>query len=472
MDDFFNPESIAVLGASASRGKAGFNVVWNLRGASPERGLYPINPNRDEILGNVCYPDLASLPGRAHPVDLAVVCLPPALVEGAVTSCVEAGVRNLIVESGQFGVTEEEDSRAAARISEMLASEEEPPRVMGPNSIGVVDLNSKVNTSLIPFDSLPDLGGTGVAVVGQTGLIASGYLQRTFAEGTFPVSKVCCLGNKFDVDESDLLEYLAGDPTTSVIALYLEDVRDGARFLKAARACALKKPVVVLKSGKSPAGARAVSSHTGSIAGNDRVFEAAALSTGMTRVSNFEELWTHGQFFFRAPLPRGPRVAVISITGAGCVLSVDAAAAHGMEVPPIPHEARKELEEIVPDWFHFTNPLDLWSTIEQLGSPQAYARALEILLGAGYDAVVLVNLAMPESLFDWDHLARMREEFKDVPLFLALLGGHDDLTREWLHICGKIGIPVVRSPDEAIAILARGWRRARWLSGKAQPPDE
>ncbi len=465
MERFFKPSSIAVLGASSSPGKAGYNILWNLRAAKVPRGIYPINPNRESILKFKAYPTINSIPDHGAPVDLAVICLPPRLVRDAFNDCIAAGVRAIIIESGQLGDTNEDHDKVAKEILHVLKTTPNPPRIMGPNSIGVIDLVTGVNTSLIPFDSLPILESRGVAIVGQTGLIASGYLQRIIAEGLFPVSKVCCLGNKLDVNELDALEYLGRDPATSTIALYLEDVKDGKRFITATRDSLRKggKPITIVKSGRTEAGMQAVRSHTGSIAGNDRIFDAALRRCGVIRVNNFEGLWIQAQFMHRAPMPAGRRVAVVSITGAGCAISVDAAASAGMDIPPLPGPARAALQRIIPSWFDFTNPIDLWSTIEQQGSKAAYAAAIEILLESDYDAVIVVNLAMPESLMDWEHLQRMRAAHPSKPIVLALLGGHASLVAEWEHLAARIGVPVVKSPDIALQALARARGVAEWL---------
>ncbi|MBN2152542.1 MAG: CoA-binding protein [Candidatus Lokiarchaeota archaeon] len=465
MERFFAPLSVALLGASASPGKAGYNVLWNLKAARVPRGIYPINPNREEILGFKAYPSLDAIPASGKPVDLAVICLPPKLVRDAINSCIEAGARAIIIESGQLGDTDAEHEQATKEVKQLLASTANAPRIMGPNSIGVIDTVTGVNTSLIPFESIPALQSRGVAVAGQTGLIASGYLQRIIAEGTFPVSKVCCLGNKLDVTELDVLDFLARDPATSTIALYLEDVRDGGRFIALARECLVGggKPVIIVKSGRTEAGQAAVRSHTGSIAGNDRVFDAALHRCGAIRVDDFEELWIQAQFMHRAPLPAGRRVAVVSISGAGCALSVDAAATSGLSIPPLPGRARAALERIFPPWFAFTNPVDLWAAIEQRGSKPAWAAAAEALLGDAYDALVVVTLAMPESLIDWEHLRRTRGAHPAKPIVLALIGGHATLVAEWEREAAAAGIPVVKSPAAALRALALARNVAEWL---------
>ncbi|NMC06646.1 MAG: hypothetical protein GYA24_15620 [Candidatus Lokiarchaeota archaeon] len=465
MERFFSPASIAILGASASPGKAGYNIVWNLRAAKVPHGIYPINPNRKDILGFKAHASLGAIPDHGSPVDLAVICLPPKLVRAAFDECIAAGVRAIIIESGQLADTAAGHEQVATEIRHVLKSTPDPPRVMGPNSIGVIDFSTGVNTSLIPFDRLPPLDSRGVAIVGQTGLIASGYLQRILAEGLFPVSKICCLGNKLDVTELDVLAHLARDPATSTIAMYIEDVRDGTRFVDLARSCLLDggKPVVVVKSGRTEAGMRAVRSHTGSIAGNDRVFDAALRRCGAIRVDDFEGLWIQAQALHRAPLPHGRRVAVVSISGAGCALAVDAAAARGLSIPPLPARVRATLGRMFPPWFEFTNPVDLWAAIEQQGSKAAWAAAVDALLGDEFDALVIVTIAMPESLLDWEHLKGLRVKFPKKPVVLALIGGHAALVSEWERLAAGAGIPVVKSPDAALQAITKTRAVAEWL---------
>ncbi|MFX0102211.1 MAG: acetate--CoA ligase family protein [Candidatus Hodarchaeota archaeon] len=464
MEGFFNPKSIAIFGASATPGKAGYNIMWNLRNLRLKNGIFPINPTRDEILGIKVFESIEDIPENVHPIDLAVICIHPRHVKETIQDCIKHGVKNIIIESGQLAETDEESQKVAVELKNMIEENARPPRIMGPNSIGVVDLHTGVNTSLIPFESLPDAARDGVAVVGQTGLIASGYLQRIFAEKTFPVSKICCLGNKFDINELDIMEYLRSDPKTKVIAIYLEDTSNGREFMEIARQCVetAGKPVVILKSGRSEAGARMVSSHTGSLAGDDKIFSAASSASGLTRVENFEEMWIQAQFFYRAGGIQGNRLGVISISGAGCALSADAAEQYGMLIPEFTEKITRGLDEIIPSWFAYGNPLDLWSTIEQLGAPQAYAKALEILLEDNLNAVLIVNLAMPESLMDWEHLEKMRLKFPNKPIYLSLLGGHEDLVREWVKKCAELNIPITKSPDFAIKTMYRAYKLYKW----------
>ncbi|MHA1683527.1 MAG: CoA-binding protein [Promethearchaeota archaeon] len=461
LEFMFRPESVALLGASGTPGKSGFNVLYNLNQTTYKRGIYPINPKHEDVLGIRSYKSILDLPDIAYPLDLVVVCIPPKHVKSALDDCfkIHENVRTIIIESGQFAGTPGESRVVALEMREILKGLTTPPRILGPNSIGIIDFKSRVNTSLIPFNGLPTQDLPGIAIAGQTGLIASGYLQRILSENIFPVSKVCCLGNKFDVNEVDVLQFLGEDPETNVILLYMEGTSDGRAFIDQARKTIheVKKPIFIVKSGKSKAGASMVGSHTGSIAGNDCIFNAAIKSAGIRRVQNFEELWDIATFIHRAGIPRGMKLGVISISGAGCTMSLDAAELHDIVIPPLSGEAKSRFSKIFPEWFEFTNPVDLWAAIERIGSPKAHSTAFEIMVDDGIDGLMLVTLAMPESLLDWENILKIKKKHQEITFILVLLGGHDHLVKAWKTTCQEHGIPVYTSPDLAIRDFSRAF---------------
>ena len=459
MDCFFKPDSIAILGASKSPEKAGYRVLYYLRHANVPNGIFPINPKGGEILGFEVYKSIDDIPESSFPPSLGVICLPPHLVLDAVRHCIERGVKGIIIESGQLGTTRDEIRSNMREINRILCERSNHPRIMGPNSIGVVDLNTRVNTSLIPFENLPSVPKHGVAVVGQTGLIASGYLQRFITEKDFPVSKICCLGNKLDISEKDILEYLMEDPNTSIITMYLEDIKEGPNFHQLLKQCiqVRHKPVIILKTGRTKAGAKMVSSHTGSMAGNDHIFNAVLQSAGAIRVSNFEELWQQAHFMYRAPIPRGNKIAVISISGAGCALSVDAIEGKKLHIPDLTNQERNKLDELFPSWFEFTNPVDIWAAVENKGPEKAYGDAIEILLDGQYDALMVITIARPEANMDWNRIEKSVRDHNQKPFILCLLGGHPNMLIDWKERASKVGIPVVKSPDRGLEMLELAW---------------
>jgi len=449
---FFDPASVVVVGASTKVGKAGYSVLGNIVQAMPPGTIWAVHPEATEILGVPCYQAVADVPVA---IDLAVICLPPDHVLPAVQDCIAASVKAVIIESGSLADDADIARENATVLRALLEQIGHVTRVMGPNSIGIVNLRTRLNTSLIPYPTLPSQQKPGVAIAGQTGLIASGYLQRICEEGWFHLSKICCMGNKLDVNELDVLEYLKTDADTRVVAMYLEDVKDGRTFLSLLRDVVSVKPVVIFKGGSTPQGAAAAQSHTGSIAGSSSIFAAAARQAGAILARNFEELFALAEFLSKAPHPRGPKVGIISITGAGCVLSLDSATKCGLHVPPLGDAAHKILDPIVPLWDHVVNPVDLWSSIEKVGAPTAYNVAVKALLANDVDAIVIVNLAMPESEFDWHELSILRDSRPDVPIMLCILGGWPEMRVEWVSKARDHNFPIAWSPDEALGIIAK-----------------
>ena len=452
MQPFFEPENVVVVGASTKPGKAGYSVLGNIVQAMPAGTVWAVHPEATEILGVPCCRAVADVPAQA---DLAVICLPPNLVLPAVQDCIAAGIKAVIIESGSMAEDESVARENATQLRSLLEQCGHATRVMGPNSIGIVNLRTRLNTSLIPYATLPQQQKPGVAVAGQTGLIASGYLQRICEEGWFHLSKVCCMGNKLDINELDVLEYLKNDADTSVIALYLEDVKNGRAFYSLLRDVVAVKPVVIFKGGSTPQGATAAQSHTGSIAGSGTIFAAAARQAGAILARNFEELFTIAEFLSKAPRPRGNSAGIISITGAGCVLSLDSAAKNGLRVPPLGDVAHEIIDPIVPSWDHVGNPVDLWSSIEKVSSPVAYNVAVKALLANGVDAIVIINLAMPESEFDWEGLSALRDASPGVAIVLCIIGGWPEIRRAWVSRAMDMDFPVAWSPDDALSIIAK-----------------
>lgn len=449
---FFEPDNVIVVGASTKVGKAGYAVLTNIAQAVPPGKLWAVHPTASEISGVPCFPSIADVPG---PIDLAVLTLPPDQVLPAIEACVANGVKAAIIESGSLADDVDVARENAAMLRALLEQSGHTTRVMGPNSIGIVNLGTRLNTSLIPYSTLPSQQKPGVAIIGQTGLIASGYLQRICEEGWFHLSKICCLGNKLDVNELDVLGYLKTDAATRVVALYLEDVKNGRAFFSLLRDVVAIKPVVIFKGGSTPQGAAAAQSHTGSIAGSSAIFAAAARQAGAILARNFEELFAVAEFLSKAPRPRGPAVGIISITGAGCVLSLDSAAKCGLRVPPLGDAAYEILNPIVPSWDHVVNPVDLWSSIEKVGAPKAYNVAVKALLANDVDAIVIINLAMPESEFDWQELASLRDSRPEIPIMLCILGGWPQMRGEWVSKARDYDFPVAWSPDDALSIIVK-----------------
>ncbi|MDX9762791.1 MAG: acetate--CoA ligase family protein [Desulfomonilia bacterium] len=456
VDPFFNPGSIALIGASKTPGKGGNIILRNLLKAGFQGRIYPINPGADEILGMKAYARVSEVP---DPVDLAMFVIPKAAVPEALKDCAVKGVRNIILstggysDAGESGLAEQKELARHARATGL--------RLMGPNSIGIINPGAGLATSIVGLERIRP---GGVSLIGQSGVFSSGWGRWIADYGPFGIAKVACIGNKADINESDLLEYLAGDDQTATIGMYLEGVVDGGRFIRAAASACSKKPVVVAKSGRSEAGAAAVASHTGSLACSDVVFEAVCRRTGLVRVRDSEAFFDTLSAFESLPLPRGNRMGVLSITGMGCVVSTDAAEDLGIEIPPLKPATLSKLRQVIPAWAPVRNPVDVWSAVEQHGSKKTMSHiAASLLEQQDIDALLMIFVLMPESIFD------ISEAFADIikahphkPVFVSYYGG---TRKEMLHIHEgflRLGVPAYPTPERALYAFSRMVEYARF----------
>ncbi|HEY98550.1 MAG TPA: hypothetical protein G4O16_10280, partial [Dehalococcoidia bacterium] len=326
---FFEPRSVAIIGASRIPGKGGYNIIENLLRLKYPGKIYPVNPRAEQILGLTVYPDITHIPETP---ELVLIILPPPQVLQAFQECIAIGVKAVIIESAGFGEMDEAGADIQERI--VLLARQSGVRVMGPNSVGTLNPSANFDSSLgrlnetfLPRDDIQS--GT-VAFIGQTGLFTGVYLPLINRE--IGISIIACLGNKCDVDESDMLEYAGKDPRTKVIAMYLESIRNGRRFLELSRDIFKGKPIIVIKAAVTENGAGASVSHTGSIAGEDRVYDTAFRQAGIIRVSGFSQLWDIAKAFVHLPIPAGNRVGIINLSGSGCVTAVDACVRNGLNI--------------------------------------------------------------------------------------------------------------------------------------------
>ncbi len=387
---FFQPNVVAVVGVSKDPRKVGHVVFSNLL-SYPGGTVYGLNPRAEEVLGRPTYAQLQDLP--AVP-DLVVICVPAEQVPPIVRAAGRLGARAAVVISAGFEERGEEGARlaralgSAGRIAEV--------EIVGPNSLGIMDAHSGLSASIAA--SMPQPGG--VALLSQSGALIPGLLDMAAARG-IGLSKVISLGNKVDLDETETLEALAGDPDTEVIASYLEAIDDGARFIRKAAHITRRKPVVVLKGGTTAGGARAASTHTGSHASSEVAYDCAFRIAGILRADDIEELVDLVQALAWQPLPRGGRVAVLTNAGGVGTLGADAIESRGLTLAAFAPETRAALAAVLPPGSSTANPVDL------LGDADAdrVRRALELVVAdPGVDAVMLLHT--PQVLASTLELAR------------------------------------------------------------------
>ena len=348
MREFFEPSSVAVIGASREPGKLGHEILRNILEAGFKGELYPVNPKAEEVLGLKCYPSVKGVTGK---IEFAIVVVPARFVPSVITECGEKGVRAGVVISGGFREVGAQGEELERQMLE--AARKAKVRILGPNCQGV---NS---TSVGLCASWPLVKTRGpISVISQSGTVLASMGCWASEEGV-GVSKLVALGNKCDVDETELLAYLADDLETRVIALYIEGVRDGRRLVEVARKAVREKPVVVLKGGRTAKGAEAVLSHTRSLAGEDAIFDAAFKQAGIIRVSGVEELYDACKGLALLPLPKGRNVAIVTSSGGCGILATDACEELGLNVVDLPESVRQELTGKLPQECILRNPLDL-----------------------------------------------------------------------------------------------------------------
>lgn len=373
----FRPKSIAVIGASNSPGKWGYKMIeWPL--AAGYRGaIYPINPREEDILGLRAYPSVLDVPER---VDLAVIAVPAAMVPQVLAECVERGIRGAVVISGGFAEVGEKGK--ALQEESVRIARKGGLRLVGPNGQGLWCAASRLNLS---FDRGLEPGP--IAFLSQSGAFGSILAQQANSKG-YGIGIFVSIGNQADLNAADYLEYLAEDLETKAIVLYVEGIKEGRRFLDVSRQVVRRKPIIVLKGGRTAAGATAAASHTAALAVEDRVFEAACRQAGILLATEAMEPFQVAHALLCQPLPKGRRLAIMG-TGGQCVLLADACASLGLEVPDLGEEARLSLKEMLPA----NAPLPR-NTIDWAGgyrSPVDEACLIDRIAGLDYIDGIMMN---------------------------------------------------------------------------------
>lgn len=439
LDGFFQPSSVAVVGAAREPGKVGHFVFRNLLDAGFEGPVYPINPKADEIQGHRAYASLADAP----PVDLAVIVVPAAAVPQVISECAVVGTHAAIVISAGF--TEAGPAGAALERELLERAKEGGVRVLGPNCLGLISSASRLNASFAA--GFPPAGH--VAFMSQSGALGTAILDYARGEG-IGLSHFVSLGNKADITETDLLRVWHVDPNTSVIAAYLESVSAGPAFVEAARAVTRDKPVIVLKSGVSDAGARAVSSHTGSLAGSDAAYDAAFHAAGIVRAESVQHLFDLAAGLSAQPVPSGPGVAILTNAGGPAVMATDACDALGLSLASLEGETIDRLRELLPQHAAVYNPIDILGD----AGPERYARSLEVLL-EDPNVRAIVAILTPQAMTSPTETAHLITEAAagSQVTVLGCFMGRDSVSEAWA-VLRDGGIPNYPFPERAAATLA------------------
>ena len=353
MELFFEPQSVAVIGSLKEGYFGGYVVIKTLLNAGFAGKIYPVNPSYQEVLGLKVYPSIREIPKK---IDLVLIMINRRSVPDVMRECAGKGIKAVIVVADGFAERDEEGAKLQNEILEI--ARRAGIRVIGPNTAGIA--NSANGLTPNPYEpGYKKVKSGAVAICAQTGMINPQAFP--YSDLHYGLSKICDFGNKCDVDECDLLQYLGSDPATKVITMYLESIRDGRRFLDMSRRAAAKKPVLILKSGRTKEGAKASASHTGALAVDDEIFTAACKQAGIIRLEKFHELFELPKIFLQ-PLPKGNRLGIVTLTGAVGVLAIDEGAKYGLSAARLSQETIKRLNAIFPG---------LGKSVVDMGPPMA-----------------------------------------------------------------------------------------------------
>ena len=450
LDALFAPKSIAVIGASNRQGSVGRAVFTNILLNEYTGTVYPVNPKDRSISGVRSYPSIGDLP---ESVDVAVVVVPAAVVPAVTEECGKKGVKGLIIisagfkEVGQDGATLERQVASLAQKYSM--------RMVGPNCLGTINTDPEVRLNA-SFASQMPLEGS-IAFASQSGALGEAVIDYATGEG-IGFSKFISVGNKADVNENDILEYLRADPKTKVILLYIEDIVDGRKFVDTVSKVTQEKPIIAVKAGVSPEGAKAATSHTGALAGSDEAYNAILKQSGVLRVESIIDLFDYARAFAKQPLPRGNRVAIITNGGGPGIMATDASVRYGMQISQFSEATKAKLRAGLPKEASVNNPVDL------IGDAQSdrYELALQALDDEGVDCGLV--LLTPQAMVD---LKKVAETIASVgprsgKTILTSILGLTDITPA-VEVLESNNIPHYTFPESAVRALAAMYEYQGWV---------
>ncbi len=453
MKSFFLPSSVAVIGASDRDNSLGSQMITNLL-YGYKGDLYPVNPNYKEIRGLPCFPSVDAVPGA---VDLAIIIVPAPAVPEALEDCVRKGVRRVMIQSAGFA----EVGPAGAALQERCGSIARAGgiRVWGPNCMGLVDIPRRhLFTFMHPKVYEDGLIPGRISIIVQSGMLSAGFLADLMSERSIGVGKACSIGNKSDVDECDVLEYLLGDDETDAVAMYLESIPRGRRFVELARSST--KPLVVLKGGKSGAGAKAALSHTSSLAGDARLQNSLLEGAGVTLAHDFQQMMELARDLSLIPhTPTECRTAIVTFSGGAGILSCDLLEEAGLKVAEFSKETKANLGKVFPDWLPASNPVDLFPAFALRGPLAAYLSAVkEVMEDPGVDVIFMHYFAGLYRNFDGMKEMKKAADRAGKVLIMWVIGRREG-TRMFREEARKSGIPVHGELSRAVECLAAASRR-------------
>ncbi len=445
--------SLAVFGASLDPFKPGAILLKTLTDTGFKGKIAGINPKGGSVHGITLYPSLDNVPFQ---VDLAVMLIPPSSVPRAVQECAKKGVKGVVISSEGFAEAGEQGRRYQDEISDILQSS--GMRGFGPNTLGIVNTSTGLTTSYFTDQNMLLPGGVGF--VSQSGIFVGALLRYIGSLESLGISKGIGLGNKVDVDESDALDYFLEDDQTRTIGMYLEDIRNGPRFINTARQVTDRKPVLLLKGGQTVEGSRAIASHTASLALNNSVLNGAVRQGGILRTDGIDELIAALMGFEWMPLPKGNKIALVTFSGAQAIMSIDAAIKKELAIARFSHQTAEALSKVIATPSKAQNPVDIFPDMMVHGFDKISTEILRALLNDdGVHGIVFISFAVSGA--DPFHLlSSFINENRSKPVFISLLGSKED-TRSAGDYLLKQKIPCVSYPETAIQAFSHMWNYAK-----------
>ena len=456
LHSMFSPKSVAVIGATDREGSVGRTVLERLRIPAFRGRIFPVNPNHAEVLGLPAYPKIGDVPEK---VDLAIVVTPAKTVPGIAGECVDAGVRAAVVISAGFKERGPEGAALEVEIQKQLRRG--TMRVLGPNCLGVMNPHLGLNATFAQDIALHG----NVAFLSQSGALLTAILDWSFEEQV-GFSAIVSTGSMLDVGWGDLIDYFGDDPATESILLYMESVGDARSFLSAAREVALRKPIIVIKAGRTPAASKAASSHTGALTGSDEVFDAAVRRCGVLRVSSVSDLFYMAEVLSKQPRPRGPKLTILTNAGGPGVIATDRLLSVGGELAPLSDAAMDSFNALLPAHWSHGNPIDILGD----AGPERYSKALEIAAKDPNSDGLLVILA-PQGMTDPAHVAeslKAQASLHGKPVLASWMGGKS--VAPGIAILNAANIPTFSFPDTAARAFTYMWKYSYNLRGLYETP--
>lgn len=450
MEKFFEPKSVAVIGASSTPGKSGNVVVRNMLDAGFEGKIHLVNPRGGTIEGLPVCTSIDELPDG---IDQAVVTLPASLTADTVRALGKKGIEAIVLAASGFAEVDQVGESLQADLDAAIRAS--GARVIGPNTTGHISLAGRYTSSFFPLGKVPR---GSVSYIAQTGNFCGISIRHLMSAENYGIARSCGLGNKADIEECDLLEYYGDDPETGSIFLYLESIKNPKRFLRVARKVSRKKPVFLLKGGASDAGAAAALAHTGSLAADGRVVDGAIAQSGVTRLSKYSQLFSVAKALDGQPLPRGNRVSFLSPSGAFTVCLTDVCRSLDLEVPDLEDKTRKRLQEFAPPFIRMRNPVDIFGSVGLVGYEKAYGDALDaVLADKNIDAVVVIMMLTTETgVPSMEFIADISDKYPDKPVLVTFMGEHRHNVDAKAYLEPR-GVPCymqVEEPFEVLSLLA------------------